>query len=279
MMKTPQSWQNYGVDFSRPLIMGILNVTPDSFSDGGKYLSTEHAVAHALQMLEQGADIIDIGGESSRPGADPVDEEEELKRVIPVIEKVKQATNGLISIDTYKANVAQMALQAGANWINDISGVRFDSRMSEVLRQWDCPVVVMHMKGKPKTMQENPVYDDVLQEIGDFFAKQIKFLHDNGITKLILDPGIGFGKRLEDNLHILAHLEYFKKYGYPVLLGISRKSFIGQLTVKAVDQREAGTIAAQVWSIIKGVHVIRTHDVQQTKESLTIVNAIMQNVN
>jgi len=278
-MKTQESWQNYGVDFSKPLIMGILNITPDSFSDGGQYLAPQKAVEHALQMITDGADIIDIGGESSRPGAEPVAEEEELKRVIPVIEKIREATNGLISIDTYKANVAQKALQAGANWVNDISGVRFDSRMSDVLRQWDCPVVVMHMKGKPRTMQENPVYDDVLQEIGNFFAEQIKFLHDNGITKLILDAGIGFGKRLEDNLQILAHLESFKKFGYPLLLGISRKSFIGHLTAKTVDQREAGTLAAQVWSIIKGVHIIRTHDVQQTKDSLTIVKAIMENVN
>jgi dihydropteroate synthase len=278
-MKTPLKWNDYGLDFSKPIIMGILNITPDSFSDGGKYIDPQMAFEHALKMIQDGADIIDIGGESSRPGSDPVTEQEELKRVIPVITAIRERTDQLISIDTCKANVARQALAAGANWVNDISGVRHDPNMVQILKEWNCPVIVMHMKGSPKTMQENPTYTDVIAEVGEFFTERIQYLRKNEIEKLVLDPGIGFGKRLEDNLTILGHIKRLSEHGYPLLIGTSRKSFIGHLTGKPDDQREAGTLASQVWSIINGVHIIRTHEVSQTQEALTIVNSILQNVN
>jgi len=275
---TQSNWPEYGVEFSRPLIMGIINVTPDSFSDGGKFLDPEAAVAHALNLEKQGADIIDVGGESTRPGSDPVAPEDELKRVIPVVRGIRQKSRIIISIDTYKAGIADQALHTGASWINDISGLRFDSNMVKVAKKWDCPVVVMHMKGQPKTMQQNPFYQDVLTELLDFFRERIQYLNKKGIKKLILDPGIGFGKRLEDNLNILRHLEQFKGFGLPLLIGTSRKSFIGAITGQPAGKRLAGSLASQIWAVLKGVQIIRTHDVAETKESMAIINEIRQNV-
>jgi dihydropteroate synthase len=255
--------------------MGIINVTPDSFSDGGKFLDPEVAVSHALSLEEQGADIIDVGGESTRPGSDPVTMEDELSRVIPVIQGIRQKSQIVISIDTYKAEVADKALNAGANWVNDISGLRHDTAMVEVAYKWECPLVVMHMKGQPKTMQHNPHYQDVIAELHTFFRERIEYLNKSGIKKLILDPGIGFGKRLEDNLNIIRHLDKFNVFGLPLLIGTSRKSFIGTITGQPVEKRLAGSLASQLWSVLHGVQVIRTHDVAETKDSLEIIKAIL----
>jgi dihydropteroate synthase len=263
--------------------MGILNVTPDSFSDGGQFLDVNKAISHALQMELDGADIIDVGGESSRPGADPVSEKEELSRVLPVIEGIREKSQILISIDTYKSGVAERALQAGANWINDISGLRSDPEMAGVAKDFECPVVVMHMKGPvvvmhmkgtPKTMQENPTYEDVCQEVTNFFEERIAVLAQHGIKKVILDPGIGFGKRLEDNLTLIGCCDIFQQHGLPVLTGPSRKSFIGIITGRAEDQRLAGSLATIQTLVQKGVNILRVHDVRETRDFLQVMAAL-----
>jgi dihydropteroate synthase len=266
----------FGLDFASVCIMGVLNVTPDSFSDGGKFMDVGKAVAHALQMEEDGADIIDVGGESSRPGAEPVSEEEELDRVIPVIDGIRRNSQVLISVDTYKSKVADSALQVGANWINDISGLRSDPGMVEVARSFDCPVVVMHMKGTPRTMQQNPSYNNVFEEINLFFEERIAALTGQGITKIILDPGIGFGKRLEDNLELIRGGEKFKKYGYPVLIGPSRKSFIGMITGERENHRLGGTLAAVQVLMRQGINILRVHDVRETSDFLKVMSALEQ---
>jgi dihydropteroate synthase len=254
--------------------MGVLNITPDSFSDGGKFMDVGTAVAHALQMEEDGADIIDVGGESSRPGADPVSEEEEMSRVIPVIDGIRRNSQILISVDTNKSKVADSALQVGANWINDISGLRADPEMVDVAKSFDCPVVIMHMQGTPKTMQANPGYEDVCQEVNLFFEERIATLGQQGITKVILDPGIGFGKRLEDNLDLIRHSDRFQHHGRPILVGPSRKSFIGMITGQAEDQRLAGTLAAIQVLVQKGAHLLRVHDVLETMDYLKVMTAL-----
>ena len=263
-----------GLDLSSTRIMGVLNVTPDSFSDGGRFLDVDKAISHALQMEQDGADIIDVGGESSRPGADPVSEKEELSRVLPVIEGIREKSQILISIDTYKSGVAERALQSGANWINDISGLRSDPEMAGVAKDFDCPVVVMHMKGTPKTMQENPTYQDVCQEVTNFFEERIAVLAQHGIKKVILDPGIGFGKRLEDNLTLIRCCDIFQQHGLPVLTGPSRKSFIGMITGRAEDQRLAGSLATIQTLVQKGVNILRVHDVRETRDTLKVMNAL-----
>jgi dihydropteroate synthase len=268
------SWKEYGIDFLIPGIMGIINVTPDSFSDGGKFNSAEQAVSYAMCLEEEGADIIDIGGESSRPGADPVPEQEEINRVIPVIRGIRKSSDIPISIDTYKANVADKALEAGANWINDISGLRMDPEMIHIAGKWDCPVIVMHMKGTPRTMQENPCYDDIIEEITEYFKERIAVLLSLDIKKIILDPGIGFGKRVEDNLMILKELSRFRQLGYPLLVGTSRKSFIGEITDRPVELRIAGSITSVVWSVLNGANLVRVHDVAATKDAIKIVHNI-----
>lgn len=255
--------------------MGILNITPDSFSDGGLFLETEKAVQRAVQLETEGADIIDIGGESTRPGAGAVSESEELHRVIPVIEAIRNRSSIVLSIDTYKARVADEALQHGANWVNDISGLRFDWNMVQVVKKHDCPVVVMHMLGTPQTMQVNPSYQDVVKDLHAFFEERIKFLSAQGVSKIILDPGIGFGKRLEDNLVILRHLDSFRRYGYPLLVGTSRKSFIGTITGKAVEDRSAGTLATVAWSVAQGASVVRTHDVAGARDAIKMIERII----
>ncbi|RLD16039.1 MAG: dihydropteroate synthase [Caldiserica bacterium] len=253
-------------------IMGILNVTPDSFYDGGKFFDLKKAVEKGLKMIEEGADIIDIGGESTRPGSERIDEEEEKRRVFPVIEEIRRNTDIPISIDTYKSGVAIGAIERGVNIINDISGLRFDKNMVNVLkRNKDVKVVIMHMKGEPKTMQENPFYEDVIKEIRDFFIERIEFLKENGISddRIIIDPGIGFGKRLEDNLEIIRNIDEFKKLGYPVLIGHSRKSFIGAvLGRKNPEERFAGTIAVSLYLFKKGVDILRVHDVKETLDAI-----------
>lgn len=265
---------SYGFDMEATRVMGVLNVTPDSFSDGGEFMDVGMAVSHALQMEEDGADIIDVGGESSRPGADPISVEEELDRIIPVIDGIRRNSQVLISVDTIKSRVADSALQVGANWINDISGLRSDPDMVEVARSFDCPVVVMHMKGNPQTMQQKPSYDDVINEINIFFRERIESLTEKGISKLVLDPGIGFGKRLEDNLELIKQADKFKGYGYPVLFGPSRKSFLGAITDQDENHRLAGTLAAVQVLVQRGVNILRVHDVRETRDFLKVMSAL-----
>jgi len=264
---------------SRTLIMGILNVTPDSFSDGGRYTSVEAAVAHARRMAEEGADIIDIGGESTRPGAEPVPLEEELRRVIPVVEAVRAELPRIcISVDTYKAKVAEEALRVGADMINDVSALRFDTRMAEVAAEAGAPVVLMHMRGTPKTMQQDPRYDDVVREIIEFLDERISWAVSQGIDreKIIVDPGIGFGKRPEHNTEILRRLGELKALGRPVLLGTSRKSFLGALTKRPVEKRLEETVASVVIGALHGADIVRVHDVGAVKHALTVADAIKQ---
>lgn len=257
-------------------IMGILNVTPDSFYDGGKYLDVKKAVEHAIEMSKY-ADIIDIGGESSRPGADQVPAEVELKRVIPVIKEISKRIDVKISIDTTKSIVAEEAINAGASIINDISGLRFDEKMADVAAKYDANVVLMHMKGTPKTMQLNPYYDDVIGEILSFLKERIDFAVAKGIKKekIIIDPGIGFGKQVEDNLNIIKNLSKFKILNCPILIGTSRKSFIGALTNNIPpEERLEGTIASNVIAIMNGADIVRVHDVKEIYKAIKIADAV-----
>lgn len=264
---------------TRTLIMGILNVTPDSFSDGGRYTTVEAAVAHAEKLVEEGADILDIGGESTRPGADPVPLEEELRRVIPVVQAVRRALPEVcLSVDTYKARVAAEALEAGADMINDVSALRFDPEMASVAAEWDVPVVLLHMKGTPKTMQRNPTYRDVVREIREFLEERIEFAVSQGISreKVLVDPGIGFGKRPEHNTEILQRLEELRELGRPLLLGTSRKSFLGALTQRPVEERLEETIASVVVGVLHGADIVRVHDVGPLKHALAVADAVCQ---
>lgn len=258
--------------------MGILNVTPDSFYDGGRHNGEDRAVRHAMALIEDGADIIDVGGESTRPNAEPVDTDEELRRVIPVIEKIRSRSDVFISIDTYKSKVADKACSAGANIINDISGLTFDKEMAPLAARIGVYTVIMHIKGTPKDMQNNPHYDDVISEITDFFQRQMETARKAGIAedRIILDPGVGFGKRVEDNLRILKMLGEFKKLGKPILIGTSMKSFIGQVTDSPVEERSEGTLASIVVSHMNGADILRVHDVKKTQKAVKLVRAIMQ---
>ena len=269
-------WEKYGIDLSVPCIMGVLNVTPDSFSDGGKYNTMDQAMEQIKLFEQESVDIIDIGGESSRPGAEPVPEDRELQRVIPVIQEMRKFTDIPVSVDTYKAKIADQALQVGANWINDISGLRADPRMMAVVKKWDCPVIIMHMKGNPKTMQKNPSYSDVIEEIVRYFEERIEILGKYGIKKIVLDPGIGFGKRLSDNLRILKNLSTFKQFGYPLMIGTSRKSFIGEITSRDVNHRLAGSISSVIWSVLEGVNIVRVHDAAETSDALKVLKYIRE---
>ncbi|MBL7060049.1 MAG: dihydropteroate synthase [Candidatus Marinimicrobia bacterium] len=256
-------WRNRK-DFST-LIMGILNVTPDSFSDGGEFNSVPLAVAHALQMEKDGADIIDIGGESTRPGAVSVSLQEELDRVISVITDIRTLSDVMISVDTTKADVAREAIVAGASLVNDISGMTADTTMASVVKDFDVPVVIMHIKGTPKDMQDNPHYHNLMMEINAYFLERISFAKRSGINdnQIILDPGIGFGKTVEDNFTIIKELNTITGLGYPVLVGPSRKSFIGQTLNLPENERVEGTAAAVVASVINGARIVRVHDVKE----------------
>ncbi|HOD65650.1 MAG TPA: dihydropteroate synthase [candidate division Zixibacteria bacterium] len=266
------------LSLARPLIMGTLNVTPDSFSDGGRHTSRSMAIGRALEMEGEGADIIDVGGESTRPGAAPVDVDEEMRRVLPVIEGIRKASDIPISIDTYKAITAKAALDAGADIINDVSGLRFDEEMAGLVAARGVPVVIMHMKGTPRDMQKNPRYDDCLAEITAFFRERIVHAERQGIApaQIIIDPGIGFGKRLEDNLEILANLGRFRDLGFPLLVGPSRKRFIAMIhpSSKPADQRLGGSIAAVVAAALGGADIVRVHDIDQTMEALRVAQAL-----
>ncbi len=269
-------------NFDRTYIMGIINMTPDSFSDGGVFKSSDDAVRKAIELVKDGADIIDIGGESTRPGALPVNEEEELKRVIPVIKKFRELDNKTpISVDTYKSNIAKQALLNGADIINDISGGTFDNNIIKVVSEYNCAYVIMHIKGKPFDMQQQSVYSErgVIFDIKEFFINRIKIMKDSGINvnNIILDPGIGFGKTLDDNITILNNLSEFRALGFPILVGTSRKSFIGSILGKPVNDRLYGTIASIVISIINGASIVRVHDVKEIKDAVVITDKILQN--
>jgi dihydropteroate synthase len=269
---------NRELSLSRPLVMGVLNVTPDSFSDGGKFADPQTAVSHALFMIESGADVIDIGGESSRPGAEPIERDHELRRVIPVIKNIRRRTDIPLSIDTYKAAVAEAAIGEGADIVNDISALRFDEGMAPLAARYRVPVILMHMLGTPRNMQDNPVYGDCVAEIKQFLADRVAFAADRGIDKsrMIIDPGIGFGKRLSDNLQILTRLRELRALSLPLLIGASRKSFIGMVHRSGLpaDRRFGGSIAATVVAVLNGADIVRVHDVAETVEALRVVEAI-----
>ncbi|MGF3554714.1 MAG: dihydropteroate synthase [Thermoplasmatota archaeon] len=267
-------------------VMGILNVTPDSFFDGGKYFSLYDAVNHALRMQNEGADIIDIGGQSTRPGAKEISVEEEKKRVIPVIEKLIRKIKIPISIDTYRSEIAKEALKLGAKMVNDVTALRGDKNLARVVAHYNVPVCLMHMKGEPKNMQENPSYKDVVKEISIFLKERADFAISCGIKKdkIIIDPGLGFGKRtgkgIEDNCEILRRLSEFKNLGYPIMIGPSRKTFIGNVCRKdaqlPVNERLEGSLAAACVAVLNGADIVRVHDVKETRRCMDLIDSIIR---
>ena len=267
----------FQLDLSKPRVMGIVNVTPDSFSDGGKFNTTDKAVAHALELVEQGADILDIGGESTRPGATPVPLAEELDRVIPVIKALAKAGIPL-SIDTYKPEVMRAAIDAGADMVNDVCALQGHGAL-EIVAASQVGVCLMHMQGRPQTMQVDPQYQDVVKEVADFLAARLKATEQAGIARerIVLDPGFGFGKRTEHNLTLLNHLSSLQSLGLPLLVGLSRKSVLGQVVGLSIDERIHASIAASVVSVMKGANIVRVHDVKPTVDALKIVSAMMKN--
>jgi dihydropteroate synthase len=275
-MSLPSNWKNIQNPKGSSLVMGILNVTTDSFSDGGQFIDRNNAVIHALEMESSGADIIDIGGESTRPGAEPISLNEELERVIPIIEKIRSNSNVCISIDSYKADVAKKALIAGADIVNDISGLQFDEKMVNVVSSANAPVIIMHIKGTPRNMQQDPYYENLLEEVVAYFQERVEFCIEHGIKNenIILDPGIGFGKRLQDNFELLRKLKKISNLGFPVLSGPSRKSFIGLTLDLPVEKRIEGTAAAVTASILNGANIVRVHDVKEMKRVAKIADNI-----
>ncbi len=263
------------LEFTRPQVMGILNVTPDSFSDGGRFLRPVSALEHARRLIGDGADILDIGGESTRPGAEPVPLEEELKRTIPLIESIRGFSDIPVSIDSSKPEVMRAAAEAGADLINDVWALRRPGAL-EAAADTGLPVCLMHMRGEPGNMQQNPQYDDVVSEVRDFLLQRAEAAQQAGIprSRILLDPGFGFGKTLEQNLQLFRALDRFKATGYPLLVGISRKSMIGGITGRPVEQRLAGSIAFAVLAAQAGSDVIRVHDVAETRDALAIVQAV-----
>jgi dihydropteroate synthase len=262
----------------RTLIMGILNVTPDSFSDGGLFVDTDKAVEHAKQMVADGADIIDVGGESSRPGSDPVSEEEELNRVKKIVSRLVNELDVPISIDTYKPTVAEACLKTGASIVNDISGFR-DQKMIDVAAKHKAVAVIMHMQGKPKNMQQNPEYTDVIKEISEFLKNRITECRKAGIEDIVVDPGIGFGKKTEHNLEILRRLHEFKRLGCPILIGTSRKAFIGAVTGGLpVEERMEGTIASVAVAVMNGAKIVRVHDVKKCKRAVMVADGVCRGI-
>ncbi len=266
-----------GAAAKKTQIMGILNVTPDSFSDGGRYLNAEEIAEQAARMIDAGADIIDVGGESSRPGAKAVSEEEELARVLPAITAIRRRHGVAISVDTTKAGVARRAIAAGADIINDISGLRGDPEMIGVVRETGARTVIMHMQGTPRTMQENPVYGDVVNEIRDFLQRQVSWAVAQGVErkKLIVDPGIGFGKTVQHNLSLLKHLAEFNQIGCPVLIGHSRKAFLGKTLGLEVAKRDTATAIVSALCVTQGVDILRVHDVEGTAQAVRLAEAVL----
>ena len=264
---------------SRTFVMGILNITPDSFSDGGKYyngkLNLEKVIKDAQQMERDGADFIDVGGESTRPGSENITIDEELERVVPVIEGLRNKINIPVSIDTYKSKVAEEALKAGACIVNDISGFRFDGMIAEVTAKFNASCVLMHIKGSPRDMQKNPVYENVVDEVYDYLKESISIAKKHGIKQIITDVGIGFGKTVEHNLELIRNLREFTKLGYPLLLGVSRKSFIDKIYPSSVKDRLEGTIASNVIGIMNGANMIRVHDIPENVKAARITDRIL----
>ncbi len=271
------SWNDKVLDFNKKTyVMGILNTTPDSFFEESRAQSIRQAVEKADQMIKCGVDIIDIGGESSRPGAEPVDTDEEIRRVIPVVEAIRRRSNIIISVDTRKKEVAERALDAGADIINDITGLKHNLNLARLIARRKVPVILMHMRGNPKTMQKNPYYEDTVSEILQELRSSISFALGVGIPqdKIIIDPGIGFGKRVQDNIRIIRELKSFKSLNYPILVGLSRKSFIGEILGKPVEKRLIGTIVANTMAIINGANIVRVHDVGDTVEMIKVIDSI-----
>ncbi|AFH49302.1 Dihydropteroate synthase [Ignavibacterium album JCM 16511] len=267
---------NKTFSFHRPYLMGILNITPDSFSDGGKFMSINDAVKHALKMIDDGADIIDIGGESTRPGSEPITAEEEIKRVIPVITEIlNKRPEVILSIDTYKSRVAFKALEAGVKIVNDISGFTFDPEIADVCKEYDATAVLMHIRGTPKTMQNLIEYKEVVSDIYDFLKMQTDFALNKGIDKIIIDPGIGFGKTINHNFNIIKRLKDFKSLGFPILIGVSRKSFIGKTLNLEVNERDLPTAAIESVSIFNSARILRTHNVQNGKQIIKLLGEII----
>jgi dihydropteroate synthase len=268
------------LDLSLPCVMGVVNVTPDSFSDGGRFLPAHAALTQALALVREGAAIIDIGGESTRPGSEPVPADEELARVLPVIEALAGTVGVPISVDTMKAAVARAALAAGAAIINDVSALRYDDAMVDVVVEAGCPVCLMHMKGRPKTMQDAPHYDDVVGEVLRFFEERMAFALARGLREeqIMLDPGIGFGKTIEHNLALIAGLSRFVGLGRPVVLGASRKRFLGAILGAEPGGRVIGTVATTVIGLMSGAHVVRVHEVKPNFEALRVVLAVREGV-
>jgi dihydropteroate synthase len=267
------------------VVMGILNVTPDSFSDGGKYFDLERAVEHALQMEKHGADIIDVGGESTRPRAVPIPEDEEVKRVVPVVEQLMGEISVPLSIDTYKAKVAKQGLELGVSMVNDVTALRGDKGLVDVVREYNVPICLMHMKGNPRDMQVNPSYVDVMGEIRGFLKERVDFACRHGIEKknIIIDPGIGFGKRtggdVEDNCEILRRLSELKNLGFPIMIGASRKKFIGNVCGGSVSlplsERLEGSLAAACIAVMNGADIVRVHDVKETRRCIDLVDCVV----
>ena len=259
--------------------MGVLNVTPDSFSDGGQFNEIDSAILHVDKMLKNGADIIDIGGESTKPGSEPVSANEESKRIVPLIRTIKNEYKDiLISVDTYKSSVAKKAIEAGADFVNDISGLTFDDEMVSLLAQRNIPVVIMHINGKPKTMQKNILYSDLISDMKRFFVKQCEYAINSGIKEnnIIIDPGIGFGKTFDHNFTLLKRLKEFEDLGFPILIGPSRKAFIGDVLNLPSNERVEGTIATIVAGILNGANIIRVHDVKEIKRATIVTEKILK---
>ena len=270
----------YNLNFKNPILMGVLNVTPDSFSDGGKYNTTFRALDHVKSMIDFGAHIIDVGGESTRPGAKSVSEQDEITRVSETIQLIKKKyPNQLISLDTRKSKVMQHGLSIGVDMLNDVSALDFDPQSYQVIKDSGKPIVLNHSQGIPEDMQNNPTYENVLLDIFDYFENKIKFLKDNGIKdeQIIIDPGIGFGKTLEHNLEIISKISLFHSLGYPIMVGPSRKSFIGKIMgEKDNPQRLGGTIASVLYSYLQGIQLFRVHDIQETSEALKVYSQFLK---
>lgn len=258
-------------------VMGVLNVTPDSFSDGGRFFDPRNAIEHGLRMANEGAHILDIGGESTRPGAEPVSAAEEMRRVIPVVRALAGQTNCLISVDTMKAPVAGAALEAGAHIINDVSAMTADPDMPALAQECDAGIILMHMKGTPRTMQNNPWYDDVVAEISTYLEQRVRALCEMGVApeRLAVDPGIGFGKTVEHNLALLAAgLPRLARLGRPMVVGVSRKSFIGKITGWDVSERLPGSVVSAAYAVLRGANIIRAHDVKETCGALRLLDML-----
>lgn len=262
-------------DIELPLIMGILNVTPDSFSDGGKYFDGDSAFEHAKNMIDKGADIIDIGGESTRPGAVPVSAEEEIRRTTPIIKRIIDFDDSIIiSIDTTKSEVARCAVNSGAKIINDISGGQFDEAIFSVAAEFNIPIVINHIKGNPQTMQDFPDYKNIMDEVSNYFLERISVANSYGVTKIILDPGIGFGKLVEHNYELLSELNSFKTFGYPLMIGLSRKSFLGKSLGLEVSERDVATVIAETIAAEQGADMIRTHNIDYALQMKKIITNV-----